>query len=55
MIFLVCPLVLLLMMSAMETPFGPSGRRTLTRRDDTVVSIDSLGGPKIATDREGYC
>ena len=34
----------------METPFGPSGRVTLTYTDDTVVRVDKMGGPRIATE-----
>lgn len=42
------PFLLVLKMSAMETPFGPKGRVTLTFKDDTVVFIDKVGGPSIA-------
>lgn len=38
-------------MSAMETPFGPTGKVTLTNRDDSVVDVDKMGGPKIAMEK----
>lgn len=37
-------------MSAMETPFGPKGRVTLTCKDDTVGYVDKMGGPKTAVE-----
>lgn len=38
------------MMSPTETLSGPKGRVTLTCKDDTVVYVDNVGGPKIATE-----
>lgn len=35
----------------METPFGPTGKVTLTNRDDSVVDVDKMGGPKIAMEK----
>lgn len=42
--------MLLVMMSPMETPFGPKGRVTSTCKEDTVAYVDKVGGPKIATE-----
>ena len=42
--------MLLVKMSAMESPFGPKGRVTLTCKDDTVVCVDKMGAPRIATE-----
>lgn len=38
-------------MSAMETPFGPTGTVALTNRNDSVVDVDKMGGPKIAMEK----
>lgn len=46
--------MLLVMMSAMGTPFGPKGRVTLTCRDDTVVCVDKSGAPRIAAETKKY-
>lgn len=44
--------MLLLIMSAIDIPFGPSGSVTLTCRDDTVVYVNKLGGPKMAMETQ---
>lgn len=48
------PFLLLVMMSAMETPFGPKGRVTLTSKDDTLGYVDTVGGPKTAVEAKSW-
>lgn len=42
--------MLLMIMSSTEFPFGPKGRVTLTCKDDTVVCVNKIGGPRIAVE-----
>lgn len=46
------PALLLLIISSMETPFGPKGRVALTCKDEAVVNVVKMGGPKVASETQ---